>query len=73
MVHLKKLNPAAVERFDDLHQKVKSAVRTLNGRGAVSQFDRLELQPGFGELQKHLDHALRWADEMQLIISEELS
>lgn len=52
---------------------MKSAVRTLDGRNGVSQFDRLELQPGFGELQKHLDHALRWADEMQMIIETELS
>lgn len=70
----KKFNPETIERFERLVSNVKSAVRTLEGgpRGD-SQFARLELQPGFDQLQHHLDRALAWAEEMQLIIREELT
>lgn len=75
MIHLaRKMHPGGVARFDDLVDRLKACVRSVDGGSkGNSQFDRLELQPGYSELQHHLDRALAWAEEMQLIIREELS
>lgn len=62
-----------VARFDGLVENLKKASATLDGRNEVSVYDRLELHPGYDQLQHHLDRALHWAEEMQLIIAEELA
>jgi len=74
VISLSKLHPDAVNRFDGLVDKLRTASRTLDGgpRGG-SVYERLELQPGFEQLRHHLDRALHWAEEMKLIIAEELS
>lgn len=71
---VRKMHPDARERFVELVSMLKTCrTRLEGGTRGNSQYDRLELQPGYAQLQHHVDHALRWAEEMQWIIEQELT
>lgn len=72
------MHPAARERFHELVGWIEKARLRLEGHGA-SVYDRPELNPGYEQLQHHLDralnhvrHAEHWAEEMNWIIGREL-
>jgi hypothetical protein len=68
---IKPLYPRQREAFQEVVDALKFIERRLGGRGGVSAYDRPALQPGFGELQQHIDRALVWAEEMAWIIEEQ--
>lgn len=69
----KNLRRPECERMTRLVQEIKSCRTAIAGKDNISAYDRPELHPAYAELQTHLDHALRWAEEIDWIIAAELT
>lgn len=69
----KNLRRAEIARFDVLIRDLDRCRLLLLGKDGRSAYSRDELRIPFDELRKHVDHALRWADEVAWIIETELT